>query len=72
MAGQPGSLLRGRAWDLAQGGGTVDIDRPGEKYRSVVGLIKGLVREPFMPCQRLETDLEPSSPVNPLAKAALS
>lgn len=44
----------------------------GGKFQSVIVLIKGLVREPFMPVQRLGTGREPSSPVNPLAKAALS
>lgn len=38
-------------------------DRCGGKYQSVTGLIKGLVREPFVPCQRLGTGLEPSSPL---------
>ena len=51
MASQPGSLVRGRARDPAGGGGRVDVGRCGRKYQSVIGLIKGLVREPFMPAK---------------------
>lgn len=55
MASQPGSLLRGRTWDLAWGSRRVNVGRCGGKYQSVIGLIKGLVREPFMPDQNLGT-----------------
>lgn len=68
MAGQPGSLLKGRSWDLAGGGRRVNVGSRGGKYQNVIGLIKGLVREPFLPGGRLGTSGEPSSSVNPLAK----
>lgn len=69
---QPGSLLKGRSQDLAGGSGRVDVGRCGGKYQNVIGFIKGLVREPFRPGQRLGTGRELSSPVNPWAtKAAL-
>lgn len=68
--GQPARLPAHR--QVPGPGGRVNAGSRGGKCQNVIGLIKGLVSEPFRPGQGLGTSREPSSPISPLANVVLS